>query len=440
MGNNKFEVLQLPEREALIRSLTDVESWINDPENAITIITDIIALLISKDTRGSKPYLEAGVDLQCFPEVIKELLNPLIECGFLEVEILERANPIVIIHPCSKEIVTKIKELPTEVDFDNLAPPIYIPQVLLFAHFDTYGFAEPMGKNVALKSNDLIYGRGANDMKGQIAMLIMTLYALNRIGSRDFFVILSSNEEYNAISDEFLFYNIKANLAFDLEPTSTVSGALVTQFAKTLYVDFSTSTKLSAKELAKYDPGFKRLIEIVTELLIRIKITNTSFFISFTNKHEVSITFSKVLEAEEIQCIVEGLSYYFSELCNGGSLFVEGSLTLGADIEISPNANQIIRRAKLESGLEQVAYSRTPMHNTGLLNNEIGFQTIYGNFATQLQLTSRPVLKDLIVGSVAEVGARHSGREAVNPRDLISFMKFLIEVIYNHEKLAKSEM
>lgn len=427
------ERIQIAEISNLVSELKNVEIWSNNPEIGMEILRKISALLISLDTRGVFKRLRtfrSGPDLRKFPEVIKQLLDPILQDKFIDLTIIDKNNPLIFIHKGDGSHIDEMTNHLTEPY--AYKRPVKIDKPLIHAHFDTVDFKGRYGSNDALKSrnSDLIIGRGSNDMKGQIASLIMLIYKLWHENCSNFFIVLTSNEEYNWDEEFEVFRKVQAPVAFDIEPTGFHSGVFANQISPSIC--YSPLRKITNEvinrevmnSLGKY---IQTILYAVTEEILSINV-----FLA-NDRLNISVEGNRNIDQEPY--LASAIKIFLKEICKISSRKLQ--ITFGDYPSFltkrSSKIESLIIKSASETALPKVEYPNQAEHTCRFIgeDNNAQFGKIFGGFMTQLSLSMISQKNDIYIGSVAEVGPRHSDFEAVSVTDLWNFMRFMEKFLIN---------
>lgn len=426
--NRKVEQIEIPELAELVAELQNVSAWSRNPDIGLRLLEKIAAFFITLDTRGlvSKDNLTyVGKDLtRNFPMAIEILLAPLVDSGFLKISKISKAHPVLMIHHCEDEKVENLKShliIPNKV-FET----VIVNKPLIHAHFDTVDFVGKLGSNIPLKNKrtDILYGRGSNDMKGQVAMLIMLLYKLAYEGCTNFFIVLGSNEEFGINEDADIFKRLRTPVTFDIEPTGHHSGVFANKIGPTKAL-ISRSIRLTEQSA----------FEISNEITEKY-YASTGEKVLFVVKMEgsfVYICFAKTISSSNQTILLKIAQGIFKRRFGISEQKLNFKYLPPGDFEseISPKVLNQVSKSIKDTQLPAKEYPLLANHPSEFIPTNNGrFGKMVGGFATQISFAdeNRP---NCFIASVAEIGPRHSDRESVSLTDLWNFMKFLENFLIN---------
>jgi acetylornithine deacetylase len=123
--------------------------------------------------------------------------------------------------------------------------------LLLNAHMDTVGLGGPDGGLIARVDGNRLYGRGAQDMKGSLAAMLMVAAAVVDLKlAGDVIVTAVADEEALSIGSERIAQTVRADAAIVTEPTG-----LRIAVAHRGFVWLELETRGRAAHGARYDVG-----------------------------------------------------------------------------------------------------------------------------------------------------------------------------------------
>lgn len=222
MNMENLEQVKVLTPKEILGNLTQINFETSEATLAC-LVKDITALLISYNTVTGK------VNESLFAvNAIRELLTPLIDQKYIQFSTQPVPNkthdhylPFIFINsPEEEELVAKI----VKIGQKDL-PPIYVDLPLLLAHIDTTPIIDPYGglktyiDNQENPLNSLMTGRGANDEKSQVAVIIMMLYLLHSIGQKPPLTFIVDDEEHSVHGSKvYLNSIIPRDICVEVEP------------------------------------------------------------------------------------------------------------------------------------------------------------------------------------------------------------------------------
>lgn len=237
--------------------------WINDEALTKQLLFELTSFLITLDTRT-----EEGNDFKIFNNFCKKLLAsfdiPFFEFG--------TKNKAIIISPDR----SKLENLRSNASF-NINKQIGF-EYFFYTHIDVVDFKDHLGKNIPYTSNrEDVYGRGANDMKGQVASVLAWLIREKiegRLDHLDLCLMIGVDEETGSEEGSRVINRVKANHVLDFEPTANISGVFSDLTLRYFDLQFETKKIISAKDILNARLSLSELTQIpVRDIRMISKVT-----------------------------------------------------------------------------------------------------------------------------------------------------------------------
>lgn len=411
-----------------IRSRLESLKWLIEKKIFNEIIADITALLVSLDTTTQE-----GKDFNKAVEVIASLLTKPIEEGFVFFQCIQDTDnkPFIIISP-DKSFAASI--------FLN-ATPKTIHAVLFHAHIDVVNTTHLAGQNsVKLATNkftctEYMFGRGTNDMKAQVALMIMLIHYFYYMQNSNFCCIISSDEEiFSPRQKEYIRRIKNTGISIDLEPNGHSTG-FVDQVSTEPSLTFvrnefiSWLPDINSTEYRQVKDSFLKIIKIRALSVLNKKYINTKFKINimyYGSVLEVNISPEPREELEEIARLVKNdFKKYFDINCR-----TDNTQTSSQTVQLMTNHTYInlINRVFKDLNIpkryaefpSKIATTRESADGYALTMFEAGFGTaLTCSFEKEIVNKSR-AKSQLMFSSIIEEGERHSQTEMASFKDLNS--------------------
>lgn len=235
--------------------------WINDSAKTEAILFQLTSYLVSLDTRTN-----CGTDFNEFNTFCKKLFESL-DIPFFE---SNNINKALVISTDRRKLGALnelyINKIQSRVDFD----------FFIYTHIDTVGFTSQFGINKPRTiSKKEVIGRGACDMKGQVAATILWLARekyLGRLDLLDLCFMIGIDEETDMASDFNITNRINAKRVIDPEPTSNFEGVYISSILPYTEHIIYLSKNPSALNLSLFRTGISELVGI-DEKFIKLVIS-----------------------------------------------------------------------------------------------------------------------------------------------------------------------
>src|SRR5260221_9853322 len=411
----------IPKSKEKIRDRLKDLDWTEDATQIEEILQDLIAFFVSLDTVGGE-----GKNLKYFGSMVEFFLDPLIEERFLKVDSDKGESPFIMIHPEMKQSAQILEVGSSKVAYIHqmIKDYIRIPKVVIHCHFDTVQFLGKFGMDVAYKdkaNSEMISGRGTNDMKSQLAAIILLLFKLFKQGNKNFFIFLTSTEEYDYKAAEDYLSLVRGALNLDLEPTSTISGVIVEG------VDQSRNLSFEYKDLCYED--FMRehanLRTLISNILVDYTGVLVDFRISFENG-KIVFSLTGVDKIDGIEFLMKRITSELTKMFK--TVFMSQNIVqghYGYKTQLSKYARATLEKSAAKY-LPIVGREITQQHYTIFVpgSNNPQFGTLRHRFGCMFTEVYGGRNKNTVVTSIGEVGPRHSAFESASLKDLVNMIFF----------------
>jgi hypothetical protein len=345
-------------------------SWITDPEALKILILDITALLIrfNTDTYKGTEFLEAY-------NSIVALLRPLIDSGFINLKSTNIQGRNFISISTDGAIATAN----IENGLEGKGRKVKTDHLFVHAHYDVVPPLEKLGGFSPFVTSDLnlLAGRGAFDMKSQIAIIIMLFYYCSFKGLTAITINISAWEEQASRNDKN-FLNCSGLINVDLEPTGNWFGVPVNgiEYTKAFIVEFHESVRLEPGEHIKMINEIKQVLA-EAGLKAQMALNDMDFTICLEDNNKVAEKFKQEAQDKVLDIL---------EKYNINLLGYDMKNALGFNSRVTRTARSIIKDAF--SHITPRAFeSDDPRSNTVVENIDKGFGSLFGVFNTALTLS-----------------------------------------------------
>ena len=412
----------------------------SDDDLAI-LIKDISALIISYDTVTGE--LKDGLFLLA---AIEQLLQPLLSDKYIKLRIegLVANNHMIpftfIYSPEEEEVIREV-----ESTWMNRSGTVEINVPVVHAHIDTTTLIEPFSSTTTYIDNNentpdsLLFGRGANDMKSQIAVMIISLYLLHSINEKPPIMVLSSDEEQGIPYSRDLFATMYLrNLVIDLEPCDP--RFYFNEVWPSVHLNMFISPLHPNDIVDKWNEQLK--LKSVKEYVERITAQfypKPHYDILVTaDPDRISISIIDTIKYVEIDLINMNLVNIIKECIENYFHFERATQSEGYDFRsLTTPENKLMlaevyKRRYFEDGLtSEQAVTRVLRGE-----EELMVASLRHNFASAATIAYGGLLDNVFLTGPRELGeGRHSKFEGVKLNDNIVTTKNLVEMVCRGRKI-----
>lgn len=414
------------------------------------LIEDISAHLIALSTLDKNNW-----DFTVFADLVRKLLAPLIDAGYvrqMHTSVISSEDNYLfpfyfIFPPEDEEVVEKIKTNSRIITSKEETKPIVnVDNKLVHVHADTVGYKGKFGRNkayIARKENPLeniLLGRGANDMKNSIAVMVIVLFILYKLDQKPPIILMSNDEELSSPGSKTIFNILQAtDLALDLEPSSFELATNET--TATTYLKVSLD-KSSPYNKVKTKLGIEPINNFVKQQILNIAeryYPKDKFTLKLTcDSHTIILSvfsrnFMHIPELNEDMKREIGNTISLQHKISSWHVGYLPDLQSDLSTKNHNLLNTVLprRRAIAHPNLNQQISDLNPFAP--------GYSTAYitHNFETALSVNLHSRFNDLIIMGARPIGERHSNVEASLMDDNVKLAKSLVEIFCDGKDVFK---
>lgn len=398
-------------------------------DRAITdrLITDIFSQLNFLNL-----VTNVGTDFGNLEKLVSALLAPLIQKGFIELKIrhVNRKPFFLISAPESgaDRIFSKGKE------------QIFINNLLIDAHADVvpYGFFSNGESIIQIDSenNEYIFGRGANDMLTQVAVIIVLLYRLYRANVGPPVVTISTDEELANPGQKKFYKRISVPAAISLEPTGTLRGGVVNEIMQSKTILFKKVKRqgYTSAEIQRFLSSYFKEIPYFARLTINAYFDDGNIYMAFTpgNLSDYKLrdlygTFAAL--CRELGIIEEDSLLYSVKPDNADHYYSQ------VDPEIKSTILDAVESSYGEAELIEDDNSLT----TALKGKDKDLYALANSFQCSLGLHLPSKERNTVIVSFPERGGRHTDSEHFKVGEPSELLESLFNIVKNIKLLELVE-